>query len=93
VKLICWCSNVEWVIGEFGCWDDLSVWKDEFLLRWLTGTGAWVVAGAYTRCGRAVGDGGGDAPCGNALFEFVVVDANCVYSRRGVWFGGRFESL
>ena len=87
------CSHVEWILGEFGCWDYLSVGKDEFLPRWLPGTGAWVVAGAYARCGGAVGDGGGDAPCGDALFEFVVVDANKVYSRLGVWLGGRFELL
>ena len=86
MQLVCWWSNVEWVSGKFGCWDDLSIGKDEFLPRWLTGAGAWVVAGAYARCSCAVGNGGGDAPCGDAVFEFIVVDANCVYSRRGGWF-------
>ena len=93
MQLVRRCSHVEWILGEFGCWDYLSVGKDEFLPRWLPGTGAWVVAGAYARCSCAVGNGGGDAPCGDALFEFVVVDANTVYSRLGVWLGGRFELL
>jgi hypothetical protein len=91
VQLVRRCSHVEWIIGEFGCWDYLSVRKDEFLPRWLSCMGAWVVAGAYARCGCAVSDGGGDAPCGDALFELVVVVANNIYSRLGVWLGGGLE--